>query len=144
MILDALKNSVKKQDIGEIKSIFFTIFSRRPTPEKINENLKYCFENGIDKNKLFMAHDGEILDDFVKNWDNDYYSNQVGKLRNNFSKERITHLIKMADFLFGEENKKKAENKANKESMQNKKDNTFIYIAVGTVAALIALVFASI
>lgn len=141
MVLDTLKDSVRKQDIGEIKSVFFVILSRRPSPEKINANLNYCFASGIDKNKLFVAHDGESFSDNLKDWDIDYYSKQVGKMRNNFSRERMAQIIKMADYLFGKENQRKAEAKTQQTSKQDKKDNTLVYIVAGAIAALIAFLF---
>lgn len=141
MVLDTLKDCVRKQDIGGIKSVFFIILSRRPSPEKINANLNYCFANGIDKNKLFVAHDGEIFSDNVKDWNIDYYSKQVGKIRNNFSRERMAQVIKMADYLFAEDNQKRAEAKANQRAKTNKNDNTIVYIVAGAIAALIAFLF---
>ena len=75
-----------------------------------------------------------ILDD-VKKWDANYYARQVGKIENNFSKERITLLMKMSDHLFTKKDQKqgKIEHK--------KKDNTLIYVAAGTIAVVIALIF---
>ncbi len=97
MISDSLKEYVKKQDLKAVRSVFFIILSTRPTPEIINENLSYCLENGIDENLLFMEHDGEIFLENIKDWNIDYYSRQVGKIENNFSKERIGHIMSIID-----------------------------------------------
>ena len=127
MVVDTLKDCVRNQDIGGIKSVFFIILSRRPSPEKINANLNYCFANGIDKNKLFVAHDGEIFSDNVKDWNIAYYS--------------MAQVIKMADYLFAEDNQKRAEAKANQRAKTDKNDNTIVYIVAGAIAALIAFLF---
>ena len=88
-----------------------------------------------------MAHDGEIFSDNVKDWNIDYYSKQVGKIRNNFSRERMAQMIKMADYLFAEDNQKRAEAKANQRAKTDKNDNTIVYIVAGAIAALIAFLF---
>ena len=135
MVSNSFKESVKNKNIGEIRSIFFVIFSRRSSSKDITEYLNYCLSNGINKDSLFVDHDGELLLDDVKKWDANYYARQVGKIENNFSKERITLLMKMSDHLFTKKDQKqgKIEHK--------KKDNTLIYIVAGTIAVVIALIF---
>ncbi|MBE9852367.1 hypothetical protein G6W42_07015 [Campylobacter concisus] len=135
MVSNSFKESVKNKNIGEIRSIFFVIFSRRSSSKDITEYLDYCLSNGINKDSLFVDHDGELLLDDVKKWDANYYARQVGKIENNFSKERITLLMKMSDHLFTKKDQKqgKIEHK--------KKDNTLIYVAAGTIAVVIALIF---
>lgn len=135
MVSNSFKESVKNKNIGEIRSIFFVIFSRRSSSKDITEYLNYCLSNGINKDSLFVDHDGELLLDDVKKWDANYYARQVGKIENNFSKERITLLMKMSDHLFTKKDQKqgKIEHK--------KKDNTLIYVVAGTIAVVIALIF---
>ncbi|WP_459887665.1 hypothetical protein [Campylobacter concisus] len=132
MISDSLKEYVKKQDLKAIRSVFFIILSTRPTSEIINENLSYCLENGIDENLLFMEHDGEIFLEDVKYWNIDYYSRLVGKIENNFSKERIGYIMKMSDYLFSKNSQTKAEN-----NVHYRQSNTVLYIVVGVIATLI-------
>ena len=135
MVSNSFKESVKNKYIGEIRSIFFVIFSRRSSSKDITEYLNYCLSNGINKDSLFVDHDGELLLDDVKKWDANYYARQVGKIENNFSKERITLLMKMSDHLFTKKDQKqgKIEHK--------KKDNNLNYVAAGTIAGVISLIF---
>ena len=135
MVSNSFKESVKNKEIGKIRSIFFIIFSKRSSSKEITEYLDYCLSNGIDRDSLFVDHDGELLLVDVKKWNADYYAKQAGKIENNFSKERIALLMKMSDHLFTKENQKqgKIEHK--------KKDNTLIYIVAGTIAVVIALIF---
>lgn len=67
MVSNSFKESVKNKNIGEIRSIFFVIFSRRSSSKDITEYLDYCLSNGINKDSLFVDHDGELLLDDVKN-----------------------------------------------------------------------------
>lgn len=132
MISDSLKEYVKKQDLKALRSVFFIILSTRPTLEIINENLSYCLENGIDENLLFMEHDGEKFLEDVKDWSIDYYSRQVGKIENNFSKERIGHIMKMSDYLFSKNSQTKIEN-----NVYYRQNNTVLYIVISVITTLI-------
>ena len=120
MVSNSFKESVKNKNIGEIRSIFFVIFSRRSSSKDITEYLDYCLSNGINKDSLFVDHDGELLLDDVKKWDANYYARQVGKIENNL-------------FTKKDQKQGKIEHK--------KKDNTLIYVAAGTITVVIALIF---
>ena len=76
MVSNSFKESVKNKEIGKIRSIFFIIFSKRSSSKEITEYLDYCLSNGIDRDSLFVDHDGELLLDDVKKWnaDSDLYS----------------------------------------------------------------------
>ena len=128
------------------------ILSTRPSVDKIHESLQYCLDHGINKDELFVPHDGEVFSDNVFDWDEQSYSMQVGKIENNFSRERLAHVTKMADRLFGKENRKKAEFKEQQRQEQqknrnNKQDDQSLFkagmivgagiIGVGVVLALL-------
>jgi len=135
MVSNSFKESVKNKEIGKIRSVFFVIFSRRSSSKETTEYLDYYLSNSTDKDGLFVDHDGELLLDDVKKWDVNYYARQVGKIENNFSKERVALLMKMSDHLFTKEDQKQGKVE------HRKKDNTKAYVVAGVIAAVIALLF---
>lgn len=140
MVTNVLKDSVRKRDISAIKSAIFSALSFRPSAEQIDEIFKYCFTHGITKEELFVAHDGEVFSENRSDWNEDSYHRQVGKIQNNFSKERVAHIIAMADCLFKEIHQRKAE--ARERLHDDKDSHTSIYVAIGVIAAaLIAFLF---
>lgn len=140
MIPEAFKRAVRKRDIRGIKSAFFVFLSKdKPNSHEIAEVIDYILKNGIARDELFVPHDGESFPARPSQWDKAHYRTQVGKIENNFSRERLEHIGKLADTLFPA----KRHTESSSDETEESPDHTPLYVVAGiALAALLALIFA--
>ena len=99
-VSDNLKHAVENKDITAIHSILYTIAHEDPgfQTSKFKDTLSYVKSKRIDG--VIEPHDGRpFLPE--EEWDEKYWALVASQLQDNFSEERIDHLIKVGKKLFG-------------------------------------------
>lgn len=104
-ISKTLQEAIDKKDILGIHSSFYTIALSDPgfSTGKFEEVLNYVKEKKID-GFLEPHDDEEFLDKEL--WTEEYWSHTASKLQDNFSEERIQHLIDVGKKVYPNTEKK--------------------------------------
>lgn len=107
-----LEEAIANKNVVRIRSIFTVIAHEDPSFKtgKFFKMLEYVESKNIPG--IFVPYDGKPFK--PKNeWDEEYWSLIVSSLMDNFSKERISHLKQISEFLFVDKENNKANHNEN-------------------------------
>jgi hypothetical protein len=97
---ETLKSAIEERNISRIRSVFYTIAHEDPSfaSGKYEETLKYV--KGLNIEGFIEAHNGS---EFAPQdaWDKEYWAEVASELQDNFSQERIDHLIEVGKYVYG-------------------------------------------
>ena len=97
---ETLRSAIETRNISRIRSVFYTIAHEDPSfaSEKYEETLRYV--KNLNLNGLIEEHDGT---DFApqEEWNSDYWAAVASDLQDNFSQERINHMIEVGKHVYG-------------------------------------------
>lgn len=97
---ETLRSAIETKNISRIHSVFYTIAHEDPSfaSGKYEETLRYV--KNLNLNGLIEEHDGT---DFApqEEWNSDYWAAVASELQDNFSQERINHMIEVGKHVYG-------------------------------------------
>jgi hypothetical protein len=98
-----LAKVVEDKNIQEIRAVLaaFIVTDQGFSKGILAEKIQYCISKGILESDLFESFDGGPLNENPVTWTNEYYAEQRTKFRGNFSVERLKHLKRVGQKLFG-------------------------------------------
>lgn len=95
---EQVRQSVDKGDVKTLKYIFVDCLDVDPTFDEYREDYDYCKKNGA-----FESHkDLTPLTNRQSDWNEDYWIALKGDLRENFSRERLEHMVKVAQVFYSD------------------------------------------
>lgn len=89
--------SVKREDVLMVRIMLKDSLIVDPTFVEFDELLAYAEDN---LTSLYDVHDGEKFNNDISTWTKDYMDEQMVKVIDNFSKERISFLKKICGYLY--------------------------------------------
>ena len=89
--------SVKQEDVLMVRIMLKDSLIVDPTFVEFDELLAYAEDN---LTSLYDVHDGEKFNNDISTWTKDYMDEQMVKVIDNFSKERIAFLKKLCGYLY--------------------------------------------
>lgn len=119
-ISGTLKKAIEEKNADSLHSIFYTIAHEDPafSTKKFEDTLEYV--KGFNIPGLINQHNGQAeLDE--REWDEDYWAQVASELHDNFSEERVSHLITIGNKVYG----KKAETEAIQETKLGKTEESY-------------------
>ena len=102
-ILDEFKSAVEKGDLTLVRVMLKNCMTEDLSLDSFSEELAYA--EGRMSN-LYDEHDGEKFDYDITKWDQDLLDNQMVKMINNFSHERVDFIASLIRHIFAEERRK--------------------------------------
>ncbi|WP_304152493.1 hypothetical protein [Megamonas hypermegale] len=93
---DNFIKAINERDIKMLQAIINNSFITDPTTGTIREMLQIIKENNID---IFEQHDNKVLYEEKRYWTRDYEKQLLSDLFLNFSRERITLLLKIVPYV---------------------------------------------
>lgn len=96
-IQDYFKEAVESKKVLKVHIMLKDIILYDPTNEMFRAYEQYAISK---MGNIYVKHDGEVLNYDPSSWNKDYMTEQMVKVVNNFSKERVDLLKKMVAFLY--------------------------------------------
>lgn len=126
MIDRNFKNAVDSNNIGLVRIMLKDSLMIDPTGKIFDELLNYAQESL--ESKLLEKHDGEKFIYDKKFWTEDYFNQEMIKLLDNFSLERINFLKEVCKFIYADYIKSKQNEKRVVKPLNNKISNRSIKV----------------
>lgn len=120
------KNAVDSNNIGLVRIMLKDSLMIDPTGKIFDELLNYAQESL--ESKLLEKHDGEKFIYDKKFWTEDYFNQEMIKLLDNFSLERINFLKEVCKFIYADYIKSKQNEKRVVKPLNNKISNRSIKV----------------
>ena len=103
--LDFLKVAVQSKNISSVRAAISSYITKNPgnKNKELNDVLTYISNNGL-YNELWEEHivkSGETKN--KSNWTKDYFRIIRSNLRNNFSMDRMNHILEVGQYLYKDE-----------------------------------------
>lgn len=103
--LSFLKEAVESGNISNTRAAISSYITKNPGNKnrELNEVIKYIANNHLD-NKVWEEHSKKTGETQNKSqWTKDYFRIVRSNLRNNFSKERMNHILEVGQYLYKDE-----------------------------------------
>ncbi len=112
---DEVKKSIAQGNGGNLRYFFVDCFNIDPTFAAYQEDFDYCRQHNVfePQRRLTPFRSDE------HSWDKDYWLNLKADLQDNFSEERMLHMINVAKFIYRDKIKNSQHNKATVQQMEN-------------------------
>lgn len=130
MIDRDFKNAVDSDNIGLVRIMLKDSLMIDPTGKIFDELFNYAQESS--ESKLLEKHDGEKFIYDKKFWTEDFFNQEMIKLLDNFSLERINFLKEVCKFIYADYIKSKQNEKKVVKHLNNKISNRSIKIKRST------------
>lgn len=130
MIDRDFKNAVDSDNIGLVRIMLKDSLMIDPTGKIFDELFNYAQESS--ESKLLEKHDGEKFIYDKKFWTEDFFNQEMIKLLDNFSLERINFLKEVCKFIYADYIKSKQNEKRVVKPLNNKISNRSIKVKRST------------
>lgn len=133
-------SSVAEKDLIMVRIMLKDSMVLDPTFVEFDELISYAESNMED---LYDKHDGEAFPEDITLWTKEFLDNQMVKLLDNFSKERVAFLKKMCANLYSEKAEKIKQVRLDEQNAKLKLTKTQIGVAVtgaGVVTTAVGVV----